>query len=132
MPFAHNPVQVNPLLKSILYAGIFQNLYSMSFLMSGLYPRITEHMQIQENVAYFEMKRKSKNTDTKMTQMLQLVDKGLKLTIINMFKVGRETTCMLERQKTNDKFLFRNKIVFCRGIEIVKKKQNSGVQKYSI
>lgn len=89
-------------------------------------------MKIQENVAYFEMKRKSKNTDTKMTQMLQLVDKGLKLTIINMFKVGRETTCMLERQKTNDKFLFRNKIVFCRGIEIVKKKQNSGVQKYSI
>ena len=89
-------------------------------------------MKIQENVAYFEMKRKSKNTDTKMTQMLQLVDKGLKLTTINMFKVGRETTCMLERQKTNDKFLFRNKIVFCRGIEIVKKKQNSGVQKYSI
>lgn len=100
--------------------------------MCRLYPRIIEHLKIQKNVAYFEMKRKSRDTDTKMTQMLQLVDKGLKLTIINMFKFGRETTCMLERQKTNDKFLFRNRIVFCIGIEIMKKKQNSGVQKYNI
>lgn len=58
-------------------------------------------------------------TDTKMTQMLQLVDKGLKLAIIKMLKLGRETMCLLKRQK-NDKFLFRNRVVFHREIEIMK------------
>lgn len=91
----------------------------MSFLMSRLYPGIIGHMKIQDNVTYSEMKRKSMETDTKMTQVLQLVDKGLKLAIIKTLKFGRETMGLLKRQK-NDKFLFRNRVVFHREIEIMK------------
>lgn len=76
-------------------------------------------MKIQDNVTYSEMKRKSMETDTKMTQVLQLVDKGLKLAIIKTLKFGRETMGLLKRQK-NDKFLFRNRVVFHREIEIMK------------
>lgn len=87
--------------------------------MSRLYPGIIGHMKIQDNVTYSEMKRKSMETDTKMTQVLQLVDKGLKLAIIKTLKFGRETMGLLKRQK-NDKFLFRNRVVFHREIEIMK------------
>lgn len=61
-------------------------------------------------------------TDTKITQMLQLVDNSFKSALINMLKVGKEQ-CMMKRQKTKIlNFCLQNRILFCREIEIIKKK----------
>lgn len=79
-----------------------QTSTKVKFTVSGIQTRITKHAKKQKNRNHDQKKNQSIEADPQMTQMVQLVNKNIKPTIINILHIWKKvekSMSMLRRDK---------------------------------